>query len=270
MDVKYTNDGKKVVVIGSLNKEETIVREIFIINKKEIPSGKNFVVTSLHDAPAVSWKEKRLKEMEEEYDKNKSHYEKQIREARIEYRKEISVINAITQNSKALSKDFPEEEFKTLINFLNGDITYIVIGGHADWEILEFKEGINQEDEYDRESLKLITLFGKTDGTLSWKLNRYSDGSGSNREIYPCTSYKEALEKVKESKLKKAEDYLCDSVIKSAKKYKVKLPKDKLKEYYNKKLESVKRNKINNTDTLNKTNESINAIQKELDKLKKK
>ena len=45
-NIKYTTDGKKVVVIGNLNSQEKIVQEVFIINDAEIPSGENFVVTS--------------------------------------------------------------------------------------------------------------------------------------------------------------------------------------------------------------------------------
>lgn len=60
-NIKYTTDGKKVKVLGNLNSQEKIVQEIFIVNESEIPSGEHFVVKTLHDAPAVSWKEKNLK-----------------------------------------------------------------------------------------------------------------------------------------------------------------------------------------------------------------
>ena len=52
-EIKYTDDGRKVVVLGALNKQEKIVQEIFVIGEQEIPSGENFVVKSLHDAPAI-------------------------------------------------------------------------------------------------------------------------------------------------------------------------------------------------------------------------
>ena len=64
---KYTTDGRKVVVLGSLNSQEKIVQEVFIINGSEIPSGEHFVVKTLHDYPAVSWKESRLREIDEQY-----------------------------------------------------------------------------------------------------------------------------------------------------------------------------------------------------------
>ena len=56
--IKYTTDGKKVVVIGDLNQTEKIVQEIFVTEDgAEIPSGERFVVKSLLDEPAKSWQE---------------------------------------------------------------------------------------------------------------------------------------------------------------------------------------------------------------------
>src|SRR6476659_8101217 len=43
-DIKYTDDGKKVMVVGKLNAQQTIVQEIFVSAGQEIPSGENFVV----------------------------------------------------------------------------------------------------------------------------------------------------------------------------------------------------------------------------------
>lgn len=60
-NIKYTTDGRKVVIIGDLNQTEKIVQEIFVTEDgAEIPSGERFVVKSLLDTPAKSWKEKRL------------------------------------------------------------------------------------------------------------------------------------------------------------------------------------------------------------------
>jgi len=72
MQTKYTNDGKKVAIVGKLNADQTIVQEIFITeNGQEIPSGENFVVSSLHDQPVKKWStfyEDRCKQAEKEYE----------------------------------------------------------------------------------------------------------------------------------------------------------------------------------------------------------
>lgn len=65
MEKKYLSDGRKVVIVGKLNNQETIVQEIFVTNNgSEIPSGENFVVKSLHDEPIMSYQKKKEKELE--------------------------------------------------------------------------------------------------------------------------------------------------------------------------------------------------------------
>jgi hypothetical protein len=70
-EIKYTTDGKKVIVVGNLNSQEKIVQEIFIVDGNEIPSGENFVTKSLHDFPAISWKESELIKLESRYEKER-------------------------------------------------------------------------------------------------------------------------------------------------------------------------------------------------------
>lgn len=77
-ELKFTSDGKKVVVIGSLNSQEKIVQEIFVVDGSEIPSGEHFVVKSLHDAPVISWKEQELKKLNDRYDSDKRKFESEI------------------------------------------------------------------------------------------------------------------------------------------------------------------------------------------------
>lgn len=77
-EIKYTTDGRKVLVLANLNSQEKIVQEIFVINNIEVPSGENFVVKALHDAPAISWKEAELKKLHESYEKQKAEYTKMI------------------------------------------------------------------------------------------------------------------------------------------------------------------------------------------------
>jgi len=60
--IKYTASGNKVIVVGKLNNQETIVQKIFVSEGNEIPAGENFIVKTLLDAPAETWKEKKMKE----------------------------------------------------------------------------------------------------------------------------------------------------------------------------------------------------------------
>ena len=85
-DIKYTTDGRKVVVIGDLNQTDKIVQEIFVTEQgDEIPQGERFVVKSLLDEPSKSWKEKDLESLEARYEKEKA--EQEVKEIKITNKK---------------------------------------------------------------------------------------------------------------------------------------------------------------------------------------
>jgi hypothetical protein len=56
---------------------------------------------------------------------------------------------------------------------------------------------VADEDQHARD-LKLLCLFGKSDRSMEWKLNRYSDGSGDWSRIWPFCSQEEAEVKARE------------------------------------------------------------------------
>lgn len=90
-NIKYTTDGKKVVVIGDLNQTDKIVQEIFVTEQgDEIPQGERFVVKNLLDSPAKSWVESEL--LQAFQNKKKENFNKNIRdtEARLEeYKRQL-------------------------------------------------------------------------------------------------------------------------------------------------------------------------------------
>lgn len=192
MNIKYTSDGKKVSVLGKLNAQESIVQEIFVTQDgAEIPSGENFVVKSLHDAPAVSWKEKELKKLEDRYETESREWEGRIASMRDTSNKEYGLLSAVIKSSKLTTCAWDHECFKQMELFLTGQIKFLVEKSYCDYKIIPFSEAIPESS--DRENnIRLITLFGKSDGNLTWKLNSYRDGSGSDMTILPATSLEEA------------------------------------------------------------------------------
>ncbi|WP_448647119.1 hypothetical protein [Pseudomonas mohnii] len=198
-DIKYTNDGKKVLIVGKLNSQETIVQEIFVSAGQEIPSGENFVVKSLHDAPAESWKEKNLRELEARYESDRKKLQTQIDDQ--ERRLCLERDKAKLQTSALLQfvKNSDESQLDTLKNFMAGQITHLFVAGYSP-EIISWKDS---DKVYDADSfyhharldgIKLVSLMGKSDGDLSYRLHEYRDGSGGcGKTIYPTTSYEAAL-----------------------------------------------------------------------------
>lgn len=197
-DIKYTSDGKKVLVVGRLNAEQTIVQEIFVSSGQEFPSGKNFVVTSLHDKPAESWKAKSLRELEERYRVQKAKLERELEDHDKRLRVAIDKAKSRTESLLRFSANSGDGQLETLKKFMAGEITHLYISGYSP-EIVDFVDG-NEPYSIDNwsgrmkvEGMKLVSLFGRSDGSLSYRLSRYSDGSGGWKEIFPACSYEEAL-----------------------------------------------------------------------------
>lgn len=198
-DIKYTDDGKKVLVVGKLNAQQTIVQEIFVSAGQEIPSGENFVVKSLHDAPAESWKEKNLRELEARYESDRKKLQAQIDDQ--ERRLCLERDKAKLQTSALLQfvKNSDASQLETLKNFMSGQITHLFVAGYSP-EIISWKDSnkVYDTDSFYHharlEGIKLVSLMGKSDGDLSYRLHEYRDGSGGcGKTIYPTTSYEAAL-----------------------------------------------------------------------------
>jgi len=97
-----------------------------------------------------------------------------------------------------LAKLKQHKSLKLLEDYLAGRIThYVEIRSYGPPAIIALKDTTVDEGWSYREKLKLLSLFGRSDGNLEWGLNRYSDGSGCDSNVFPCTSYHEAIEVTK-------------------------------------------------------------------------
>jgi len=190
-EFKYTTDGKKVVVIGKLNATETIVQEIFVrTDGSEIPSGEQFVTKSLHDAPSISWKEKREKEIAESL--YRTEEEAKIKTARM--LREMQLADVKASALYAFNKSATREQLKTLQAFVSGEIKYLCISKYSDLTIVPFDDAIPQREDHQRiEWLRLLSLFGRTNGDMQWRIGQYSDGSGCDEIVFPAKSLDDAV-----------------------------------------------------------------------------
>lgn len=81
-----------------------------------------------------------------------------------------------------------------LEDFLAGRITHYIAHTYGPPTIVAFEDTKNPDGDYQwRDATKLLTLFGRSNGDLEWRLNRYTDGSGFNTTAIPCTSHNEAV-----------------------------------------------------------------------------
>lgn len=215
MEMKYTKDGRKVLVVGKLNSEQHIVQEIFVTNGQEVPSGESFVVSVLLDAPAESWKEKNLRQLEERYDKSRKNLERQTNEVNQRLRVAEEKAKHRTAALLAFAKNSDHEQLKTLHSFLSGEITHFFVDSSYSPEIVDWNS--NKPYQTDSwagrmkvEGMALISLFGNSNGQMNYRINKYRDGSGSNATIIPCRSYEHALAEAQAALNVIADDYVSN------------------------------------------------------------
>ncbi len=188
MEQKYLSDGRKVVVVGQLNNTEWIVQEVFVSKAgDEIPSGERFVTKSLHDNPVETWKNKEEKKLEASITALKNK-EKQISDdiSRLDKERKAytKAFNSTKRLHDTLSKQLDEGAFDLLCDVMAGNIKYIVSqGDYGIYPPKLFMEQIKCPEGYYDMDIKLISLFGRSDGSLTYKMHQYYDGSGSKENV---------------------------------------------------------------------------------------
>lgn len=187
MEQKFLSDGRKVVVVGQLNNTEWIVQEVFVSSAgDEVPSGERFVTKSLHEFPVETWKSKEEKKLEESLKSLKQKQDEiqsSIRKLEMERQAYSKAFSSTKRLYDTLSSQLDAGAFELLCDVMAGNIKYIVEA--SDYGIYEpklFMEQLKSPDSYNME-IKLISLFGKSDGSLTYKMSQYYDGSGRNGDV---------------------------------------------------------------------------------------
>lgn len=262
MSHKFTSDGRKVAVIGALNAKETIVQEIFVIDGTEFPAGEHFVVKTLLDAPAETYKakeERRILDSIKKLEGERDRLSAEIDGFRFKAQAAAAKIKWIDR----VSDDEVGEVFDNLKAMLSSEYTHVLFPGYK-VEIKEWDHRLfSTNDDYRRnsfESLRLISLFGEWNGrlSLSWKVNTYRDGSGSSTKIIPCRSLQEAVELAKE--VIYAKDHLSDEDYEFCLKYAIAVDKDKNAKRLADKSECIKKQIADQKEQLSKLESDLEAI----------
>ena len=150
------------------------------------------------------------------------HLKREVEDKKLYIREMKSEIKELDERVKKY------DALKNVFDFIDGKMTHYVVS--------DYERGVNIIDSLDRYdggrfNEKLMVLFGRSDGNLQWMLNRYSDGSGSWVDIFPCCSYEEAVRVAKDwisENIKKG--VLSQSLLKSARLFSVDVPKKKIEE----------------------------------------
>ena len=273
METKYTKDGKKVAVLGKLNNEEWIVQEIFVSGDQEIPAGENFTAKGLLDKPLETWHTQQAIRLQKEAEQLKLEINT-ARDKLDNIRKKIKVKSLIQQITERY-QNCDITELDTLFAFMAGEITHLILANYSNYEIVTLEEALEEaledQDQGRFDGLKLITLFGCTEygqrynnnitNSLQFRINNYRDGSGPNRQIYPCRSHEEAV-KLLDQLI--ADSEATEKLIQQKKKYGLVNPTpDKIKTHYDKLVQI-------NTDQIQKTQAQLEEKKQQLETLKEK
>ena len=246
--IKYTTDGKKVVVVGDLNQAEKIVQEIYVTNDGcEIPQGEHFVVSSLLDSPAKSWKDKKLEELEQVYEKESQRWE--LKTDQLIKEKE-SLYKALSHRVKWLRGVAKEPEMKslnkalnTIADFMDGSEKWVLLDNWDGYILEKFNDdGISIIDnkigdsyDYRYNSMRLLSLFGESDGSFDFRISRYSNGTGSEEKVLFFKSKEEALRYI-QNKLDNKSEY-TDRDLKDIDNFSLKFDIGKYNKYQDKLIE---------------------------------
>jgi len=160
------------------------------------------------------------------FDERIAILEKKIKVLREEERELSKTIREVSERHKASMDKFKKHEKLSLLeNFIDGKITHYVDFGY-DARIIDFNDA---KCEYDKEDLKLLTLFGNSKGDLTWRLSSYSDGSSGRREVIPCCSYEEAQKALQLWMDEEIKETISEKYVDLAKKYNLKIEPDYIK-----------------------------------------
>jgi len=86
--------------------------------------------------------------------------------------------------------------FESIGEMIAGEYKFIVENSWSTPRIYLINDFIIDKDGYEY-SPRLLSMYGKSNGNFVWGINRWSDGSGSWSDFYPCRTMEEAKEKAR-------------------------------------------------------------------------
>jgi len=183
----FTKKGQKVAILEDLKDGQFLVQEVYMDdNDKEVLAGDKWVARDLHDTPPLTYQEKQMEKHRIELSQMEQEVENEKRNLR-------NVKSTLRQQRRAfashLTSDF-EKVKEHIYNVLTGEYKYAV----QDDRIIPIDEFLSKS--HHGEMIKLVSLFGSSEGDLEYRLFRYSDGSGGGMPFTLHTTLKSAKERV--------------------------------------------------------------------------
>jgi hypothetical protein len=165
----------------------------------------------------------------------------QLASLREEYntlRREVQEFDKL--HADAIEKYSRYKELAKIDDFLDGKIThYLFLDRWGKAAIVEKSKTVGEYTS--GKKLRLLSLIGRTDGSLQWEINMYSDGTGSWSRVIPCMSAKEALAELRAHINSKLGDEPRKSLVETADLYEIEIPASYRKAVMVKATENLKK-----------------------------
>lgn len=221
--IKYQLDGKKVEVIKK-DGEQYLVAPFYEYEGEELVEDINFYWEfrrNLFDKPdqvkkIINQEIVKLQSQVEALKKQKEEIGREIIET-------SKIIERLGNKNKVL---------RQLEDFISGNVKWIIIDG---WRTsLDNIEKLKYEDK-----IRLISLYGHSNGDIGWRINSYNDGSGGEYDCFLFTDYEMARTELKKILLNKN---INEYDIKEAQKHNIELPAEKIEQFKKEQRKQIEHN----------------------------
>lgn len=272
METKFLSDGRKVVVVGALNNQETIVQEIFVTAQgDEIPGGERFVVKSLHDQPVETWSSREKVKQEKALADAKLKIER-INTDISNLQNTLSFWKEMVKQVKAFSEHINDADLDHFSDVMTGQVKFAVRRDYGVPVIEKFEDFMSSIDNYygrkKFEGIKCLSLLGSTDGDVGLRVNRYSDGSGGSDAVEFYKTIEEARQCVKRIALDKLNgNGLSIDDVKKCCKMGIIFTKDELQKIKDKLFVASEKNLAHYQEQFDKQVAHINAGKQDIEKM---
>lgn len=221
----YLDDGTEAEIVTTTERGTHLVRPVIRYSDEyseyEEVAEQIIEVQRIHDKPPV-------KKYSDEIERAKADLV-----ALKDEKQEVARVLAETKNDHAelLKRAETDEAVKYVFDFIDGKITHFISKDYRRYRILTLEEALIDDSDYHKD-IRLLTLSGKQghQGIITWEMNRYRDGSGSNSRVWPFRSYDEAFAELQriltveaDEVVTKYQQYQAEQIAESAKACGIKL-----------------------------------------------
>jgi hypothetical protein len=244
---KFTEQGQEVEIVQKLSDGRFLVAYVmeYGYDGEEYVSEDPVVVDRVFDCAPTCKLDARVDKLTSEIvdlTRKRSELTKELREA-------------AAQHEEHMAKYTKYAGLEQLDKFIDGKITHYVID--IQWSSPEIKTFEEMVGDYDGKAPRLLSLFGSSEGSLDWRLNRYRDDSGSWRKCIPCLSYEEAVEKLAGVMYEKMEEYVSQGTLEICDRYGIDVPED-----YRAQVEKKRRDSVE--EAIEKTRQKLAELEAKL------